>query len=109
LDRLVGLPVRHRVLVRDDARARVHGQQAVPHAEVQVGQEIQADDARAAEVLFEDVPFHDPDPVGHALRLDQARGTLHQVAVVFDADGARAEGGLRGGYGDPAIAGAQVE
>jgi hypothetical protein len=109
LCRLVGLPVGHRVLVRDDARAGLQGQEAVPHAEVDLGQEEQGDDTRVSEVLFEDVPLDDPDPVGQALHLDQARGELRQVGVVLDADGPGAEGRLRCGDGDPAVAGAQVE
>ena len=54
LERLVGLPV-HRVLVRGHASAGLHGQEAVPHAEVEVGQEEQGDDTRATEVLLENV------------------------------------------------------
>jgi hypothetical protein len=67
------------------------------------------DDARATEVLLEDVPLDDPDPVGKALHLDQARGQLRQAGVVLDSDGPRTEGHFRGGDGDPAVAGAQVE
>ena len=67
------------------------------------------DDGRAAEVLLEDVALDDPGLVGDTLRLHQAAGQLRQVGVVLDADGPGAEGRLRGGDGDPAVAGAQVD
>ena len=89
--RLVGLPFAHVPQVRNDARSRLHPEDLRAQLLVDVGQQVKRDDRRPRKVLLEDVALDDRYAIGDACPLGVASRKRGEVAIVFDADRARAE------------------
>jgi hypothetical protein len=107
LDRLVGLPFAHRERVADHARARLHREDLRAQLQVELGQQVEGDHARAREILLEDVAVDDRHAVRDAGALGVALRERGHPRVVLDAHRARAELG-RGRDRDAAVARAEV-
>ena len=105
--RLVGLPVAHRELVRSHARAGLHAEDAMPHAQVQLRQQVHRDDSGLAEVFLEDIALDDPGLVADTLGGHEAACQFGHVRVVFDSDRVGAQ--LARGDCNLAVAGAEVK
>ena len=105
---LVGLPGAHAEGVRHQPRAGLQPQQRGAQLQVQLGQQIQGDDAGGRQVGLEDVALHDARAIGHAGGPGAALGVRHQFGVELDAQRAGAELPRRGDD-DLAVARAQVD
>jgi hypothetical protein len=103
----VRLPLAHVPGVGNDARSRLHREDLRSQLLVEVGQQVERQHGRAREVFLEDVAFDDRHLAADTRSLRVAPRQRGEVAVVFDADGFRAEL-LRRRNRQPAVARTQV-